>query len=75
MPSNSAYLKNVFGQPQSDSKTSREKVLTQALELENEVAGLKSDLSKCWQQMDRNDRDYKSAADRYLLSGDPRKEQ
>jgi hypothetical protein len=50
-------------------------VLTQALTLDKEIDGLKQDLSKCTEQMERSDREYKSAADRYLLSGDPKKEQ
>jgi len=78
MPSSdhsSKYLTKVFGQPNLDKQESREQVFTQALQLESEIEALQTDVGKCWQQFEMGERGAKSAADRYNLAGDPRKEQ
>lgn len=50
-------------------------MLNQGLELESEIKALEHDIERVWQQMDRGDQQYKSAADKYLATQDPRKEQ
>lgn len=49
-------------------------MLDQGLELESLIKTLKGDLDLVWDQMNRDDHRYKSAAQKYLTVQDPRKE-
>ena len=72
------YMSKLFDQPQRDTPSTREEVFQNALKLESEIQGLTADVNKCWKAMERRDdhsSNYKSAADKYNLRGDPEKEQ
>lgn len=60
----SKFLTKIYNQPTpSEHQSQRERVLTQTLTLEKEIAGLSDSLQKCESMMNKQNDNYKSAAE------------
>ena len=69
---NNKFLKQIFSSsvPQSSEAPDRERVFTQALQLEDEIKKMREDISDVSGALKQNEAAQKSASDKYIFEGE-----